>query len=146
MKVKFVDSVAPLGCSAGKAGGAKFFLCRVATPTPRPRFSAAGVILLARLKPVKESTALDHEFQNGFRGLRGTIDSVFTVKQLVKKRSEHGLPTWLLLIDLVEAFDRVPRELLWQVMIKQGEAGITSSLAAHNRESQVRARGHHTDA
>ena len=83
-------------------------------------YKILGIILLARLKPVKESTALDHEFQNGFRGLRGTIDSVFTVKQLVKKRSEHGLPTWLLLIDLVKAFDRVPRELLWQVMIKQG--------------------------
>ena len=48
-------------------------------------YKILGIILLARLKPVKESTALDHEFQNGFRGLRGTIDSVFTVKQLVKK-------------------------------------------------------------
>ena len=83
-------------------------------------YKILGIILLARLKPVKESAALDHEFQNGFRCLRGTIDSVFTVKQLIKKRSEHGLPTWLLLIDLVKAFDRVPRELLWEVMIKQG--------------------------
>ena len=83
-------------------------------------YKILGIILLTRLKPVKESATLDHEFQNGFRCLRGTIDSVFTVKQLIKKRSEHGLPTWLLLIDLVKAFDRVPRELLWEVMIKQG--------------------------
>ena len=83
-------------------------------------YKILGIILLARFKPVKESAALDHEFQNGFRCLLGTIDSVFTVKQLIKKRSEHGLPTWLLLIDLVKAFDRVPRELLWEVMIKQG--------------------------
>ena len=39
---------------------------------------------------------------------------------MIKKRSEHGLPTWLLLIDLVKAFDRVPRELLWEVLTKQG--------------------------
>ena len=79
-----------------------------------------GLILLARLKPIKESTTLDHEFQNGFRCQRGTIDSLFTVKQLLKKRNEHGLPTWLLLIDLVKVFDRVPRELLWEVLLKQG--------------------------
>jgi hypothetical protein len=83
-------------------------------------YKIIGLILLARLKPIKESKALDHEFQNEFRCLRGTIDSIFTVKQLIKKRSEHGLPTWLLLIDLVKAFDRVPRELLWEVLIKQG--------------------------
>ena len=82
-------------------------------------YTILGIILLARLKHVKESASLDHEFKNGLRCLRGTIDLVFTVKQLIKKRSEHGLPSWLLLIDLVKAFDRVPRELMWKVMIKQ---------------------------
>ncbi len=83
-------------------------------------YKILGLILLARLKPIKESRALDHECQNGFRSSRGTIDSIFTVKQMIKKRSEHGLHTWLLLIDLAKAFDRVPRELLWAVLIKQG--------------------------
>jgi hypothetical protein len=77
-------------------------------------------ILLTRLKPIKESIQLDHESQNGFRRMRGCLDSIFTLKQLIKKRAEHGLETWLLLIDLVKAFDRVPRELLWEVMLKQG--------------------------
>ena len=83
-------------------------------------YKIVGNILLMRLKPIKESFNLDHEWQNGFRWLRGCMDSIFTVKQLIKKRSEHGLETWLLLIDLVKAFDRVPRELLWEVMLKQG--------------------------
>ena len=83
-------------------------------------YKIIGLILLARLKPIKESKALDREFHNGFPCLRGIVDSIFTVKQLIKKRSEHGLPTWLLLIDLVKAFDRVPRELLWKVLNKQG--------------------------
>ena len=83
-------------------------------------YKIVGLILLARLKPIKESTTLDHEFQNGFRCQRGTIDSIFIVKQLLKKRSEHGLLTWLLLIDLGKSFDRVPRKLLWEVLLKQG--------------------------
>ena len=62
-------------------------------------YKTLGLFFLARLKPIKESTTLDHEFQNDFRCLRGIIDSVFNVKQLMKKRGEHGLPTWILLID-----------------------------------------------
>ncbi len=76
--------------------------------------------MLTRLKPVKESVQLDHESQNYFRQMRGCLKSIFTLKQLIKKRAEHGLKTWLLLIDLVKSLDGVPRELLWEVMIKQG--------------------------
>jgi len=52
-------------------------------------YEIVGLTLLGRLKPNKESTTLDHEFQNDFRCQRGIIDSIFTVKQLLKKRSEH---------------------------------------------------------
>ena len=60
--------------------------------------------------PIIESPDhVDHETQCGFRSRRGTCDGSFTVKQLIKKRREHGLETWMLLIDLViKAFDRVP--------------------------------------
>ncbi len=76
-------------------------------------------ILLTRLKPINKSVQLDHESHNGFRPMRGCLDSFFTLKQLIKKRAEHGLEAWLLSIDLVKAFYRVPRELIWEVMIKQ---------------------------
>mmetsp|Transcript_64854 Transcript_64854/g.193832 ORF Transcript_64854/g.193832 Transcript_64854/m.193832 type:complete len:601 (-) Transcript_64854:243-2045(-) len=75
-------------------------------------------LLNERLEPVIES--LDHEAQCGFRRKRGCSDAIFTVRQLIAKRREHGLETWILFIDLVKAFDRVPRELLWQVMLKYG--------------------------
>ena len=77
-------------------------------------------IIRKRLKPIKESIEFDHESQNGFRWQRGCLDSIFTLKQLIKKRAEHGLDSWLLLIDLVKAFDRAPRELLSNVLQRQG--------------------------
>ena len=78
-------------------------------------------ILLKRLSVIRESPLhLDHESQNGFRGKRGCSDGSFTLKQLIRKRREHGLETWLLFADLVKAFDRVPRELLWKVMLRFG--------------------------
>ena len=64
-------------------------------------------IMLVRLNPILET--LDHEAQCGFRRGRGCPDGTFTVKQLINKRREHGLETWVLFLDLVKAFDRVPR-------------------------------------
>ena len=37
-----------------------------------------------------------------------------------KKHSEHALESWVLFLDLVKAFDRVPRELLRTILIKFG--------------------------
>ena len=75
-------------------------------------------VVLGRLRPIKES--LNHESQCGFRRMRGSCDATFALRQLIAKRREHGLESWVLFIDLVKAFDRVPRELLWLVMLKQG--------------------------
>ena len=72
------------------------------------------ILLLGRLQPIAES--LDQEQQCGFRPGRGCQD----VKMALKKRREHGLETWILFLDLVKAFDRVPRELLWKVLTKLG--------------------------
>ena len=57
------------------------------------------------LAPLVEE--LDHESQCGFRPKRGTGDAIFTLKMISKKRKEHNLHTWVLLIDFVKAFDQV---------------------------------------
>ena len=75
-------------------------------------------LVLSRLTPIKES--IDHESQCGFRPDRGCMDGIFTVKALVSKRREHGMETWLLFLDLVKAFDKVPRDLLWLVLSRYG--------------------------
>ena len=75
-------------------------------------------ILKMRLLPIEEE--LDHESQCGFRPQRGCTDAVYTVKMALKKRREHGLESWVLFLDLVKAFDRVPRDMLWEVLKKFG--------------------------
>ena len=48
------------------------------------------------------------------------MDTVFTVKSALKKRREHGLESWVLFLDLVKVFDRVPRDAPWKVLAKFG--------------------------
>ena len=48
------------------------------------------------------------------------MDAIFTIKTAIKKRSEHGLESWVLFPHLVIAFDRVPRELSWMILTKCG--------------------------
>ena len=81
-------------------------------------YKTVANILYTRLLPIEEQ--LDHEQQCGFRPKRGCIDAIFTVKSAIRKRSEHGLESWVLFLDLIKAFDRVPRNLLWGILSKFG--------------------------
>ena len=81
-------------------------------------YKIVAIILQERLRPIQES--LDHESQCGFRPDRGCVDAIFTVKLALKKRREHGLESWVFFLDLVKAFDRVPRELLWLILERFG--------------------------
>ena len=75
-------------------------------------------ILDSRLTMLYELIAPEHS--NGFRPGRGTADSLFIFLQTLRKRKEHGKGSWVLLLDVVKAFDRVPRECLWATMRKCG--------------------------
>ena len=75
-------------------------------------------ILHAKLLPIAEN--LDMESQCGFRPGRSCTDAIFTVKMAARKRQEHDQETWILFLDLVKAFDRVPRDLLWIILAHSG--------------------------
>ena len=92
---------------------------------------------------------LDHEAQTGFRSNRGTCDGTWNVGMAIAKRKEHGAESWVLLLDLVKAFDRVPRELLWEVMKRFGyppkfmriliklHTGVKVNFSMHGVEKEV---------
>lgn len=60
------------------------------------------------------------EEQNGFMPNRGCRDGIFSLKLALQKRREHGLGTWAVFVDLVKAFDSVPREAMYSVLDKFG--------------------------
>ena len=67
---------------------------------------------------------LDHsllpESQCGVRGGRGTVDMIFTGRQLQEQCQEQYDDLFVTFIDLTKAFDTVCRDGLWQLMEKFG--------------------------
>ena len=56
------------------------------------------------------------EEQAGFRSGRGTIDQIFTLRQIAEKYVEFGKDLYVCYIDFRKAFDSVWRDGLWSVM------------------------------
>ena len=54
--------------------------------------------------------------KGGFRGGRGCVDQIFTLKQIGWKSREKKRRVYVGFIDLEKAYDRVNREALWQVL------------------------------
>ena len=75
-------------------------------------------IIASRISVILETEGLEE--QNGFMRERGCCDGIFSVKFALQKRHEHGLGTWAAFIDLVKAFDSVPRDGLCTALGKFG--------------------------
>jgi len=66
------------------------------------------------------------------------LDGSFTIKALLNKRREHNPETWVLFLDLVKAFDMVPRELLWNTLERFGvPLKLISVLRAMHKSIEV---------
>ena len=77
-----------------------------------------GTIISDRLQDLLAEFGFDE--QNGFMRLRGTCDGVFSLRLALQKRKEHGQATWAVFVDLIKAFDTVPRDMLLEVLAKLG--------------------------
>ena len=67
-------------------------------------------ILLNRLNAHPDQAGLIPESQCGFRKDRGTIDMIFTARQLQEKCQEQNVDLYMTFVDLTKAFDTVSRE------------------------------------
>ena len=70
-------------------------------------------ILLNRLNAHLDQAGLIPESQSGFRKDRGTIDMIFTARQLQEKCQEQNVDLYMTVVDLTKAFDTVSRDGLW---------------------------------
>ena len=75
-------------------------------------------ILLNRLNAYLDQAGLITESQRGFRKDRGTIDIIFTDRQLQEKCQEQNVHLYMTFVDLTKAFDTVSRDGLWKIMEK----------------------------
>ena len=57
-----------------------------------------------------------------FRAMRGCIDQVFTLRQVMEKGIEKRRELLMAFIDLEKAYDRVNRVKLWEAL-KQAQVG-----------------------
>ena len=77
-----------------------------------------SMIINSRLQRLLKE--IGFEEQNGFSSGRVCADGSFCIRQALKKRRAHGQELWVLFVDLVKAFDSVPRDVLWAVLSKLG--------------------------
>jgi sorting nexin-29 len=56
------------------------------------------------------------EEQRGFRKGRSSTDAIFSLHQILEKRKEFNLPTYILFLDYEKAHDKINRKLLWTIL------------------------------
>ena len=64
------------------------------------------------------------ENQCGFRPMRGCQDQIFVLRQTIEKFYEKNKDLFLCFVDLEKAFDRVPRQKLYDILVEYGINGI----------------------
>ena len=71
-----------------------------------------GKILLNHLNVHLDQSGLipDPESLCGFRKDRGTLDMIFTARQLQEKRQEQNVDLYMTFVDITKAFDTVSRD------------------------------------
>lgn len=77
-------------------------------------YKLLAMIIRNRLKNAAERIV--GEYQCGFRENRSVNDQIFILKQIMNSSHEYELPLCLLFIDFKQAYDRVKRGRLFEVM------------------------------
>ena len=77
-------------------------------------------IILNRLNAHLDKAGLIPESQCGFKKDRGTLDMIFTARQLQEKCQEQNVDLYMTFVGLTKAFDTVSRDGLQKVMAKFG--------------------------
>ena len=88
------------------------------------------------------------DMQFGFVPGRGTTDAIFIFRQLQKKYFAANKPLYIAFANLENAFDRVPRKVMWWALrsegVKEWAIRIIQVMYA-NARSRVRVNGQYSE-
>ena len=79
-------------------------------------------VLERRVRPIIEPQI--EEEQCGFLPGCGTTDQLFTLARILEGAWEYAYPVYMCFVDLEKAYDRVPREILWEVLREYRVRGV----------------------
>jgi hypothetical protein len=82
-----------------------------------------AMILDKRLSEWAEQHGLRAKGQAGFRKDYRTTDQLFILRTLIEQSKAKKKPLYCYFVDLKKAFDTMPREVLWQVLVGLGVKG-----------------------
>ncbi len=96
-------------------------------------------VLTNRLQEAMETSEIFGEIQNGFRKGRRATDSLLVLEALIRKSKREKKKTFLALLDITKAYDRVNRNILWKVMEQMGvpEKLMSNIRASYRNPSTV---------
>ncbi|MCP4976741.1 MAG: hypothetical protein GY931_11310, partial [Maribacter sp.] len=89
-------------------------------------------ILTNRLQEGMENSDILGEIQNGFRKGRRATDSLLVLETLIRKTKREKKKNFLALLDITKAYDRVNRDILWDIM---GQMGVHTKLLNNIKSS-----------
>ena len=77
-----------------------------------------ALVIMARISGHIDAQLSD--CQSAFRKGRGLTDSLFTIRMIMSKCVEFGQPLHMAFVDLRKAYDSVPRDAPWRVLMVYG--------------------------
>jgi hypothetical protein len=102
-------------------------------------------MLMRRLVKAGQEYKLRHFCQGGFRHGFGTAHNLLVKRHLISRHQRRGAPPLIVVqIDFEKAFDKVPRELLWERLRERGFSGklLEALMIAYRRvEMAIKVNG-----